>query len=294
MSEKTEGCKCRLHTGIIRQGAAPIHQELHVDNFDLLEDQALQKMYYKKEMKPEDWLKMGYVVDLPLSQEGSWLRVAVPNPEKETFFMRWIYIPYGSMLIRSMGLLHSGHYGSPGNLRYHATFTVTDDTRMNTKKLGHLAYMDEFKDWKLAWSATIPFVGRGRDGYRHIKCNEWIGQKGHGTKYFRRYIKCLLKHDVGKNIIKNMSPYRGLLKQPKTRRRFNLNGDDVTGKKAVVAAKVVTAASARAAVAALDTGSRASETGVAASHAATNPFANVAASATGASDTGEGKYFQQV
>ena len=89
---RTEGSTSKLHTGIIRQGAYPIHQSLHVDNHLALNNPILRKMYFNEEMTADEWLKLGYVVDLPLSQEGSWLRVAIPDPKTTTFYMTWIYI----------------------------------------------------------------------------------------------------------------------------------------------------------------------------------------------------------
>jgi hypothetical protein len=52
--------------------------------------------------------------------------------------MAYVYIPFGSMGIRPMCLQHSGHYGSPGNTRFHATFYIRGKTEHNTKELGYL------------------------------------------------------------------------------------------------------------------------------------------------------------
>jgi len=220
--------KCVLNTGIIRQGAHPIHQSLHLDNANLLDDDTVKRFYSGEELTPQEWLKLGFVIDMPLSKEGLWIRVAPPCAKERVFSMHWVYVPYGSMLIRSMALLHSGHYGSPGNCRYHGTFTVAH-TDLDTKHLGFLTQMTkgrvcDFSDWSLEWSPNIPEEGRSADGYRHLVCKEWTKAKGNGQSYYNKYVKCLLNvFDIGKNILKNLNPYVGLEIQPRVRVKFDLN-----------------------------------------------------------------------
>jgi hypothetical protein len=214
---------CHLHTGIIRQGRNPIHQSLHIDNPLIIDNEQasiVNKIYEgEEEVTAAEWLQLGYVVDMPLSQEGSWLRVAVPNPEKKMFIMHWIYIPYGSMLIRSMALLHGGHYGDPGNCRYHGTFTMFD-TIIETKILGHIDQMCkskkmDYSEWGLAWNTNIPPEGYGPDGYRRIKCERWKTAKTRGSFYFHRWVKPQMNHPFGLNILKNLSPGEGLVPEMK-------------------------------------------------------------------------------
>jgi hypothetical protein len=71
------------------------------------------------------WLQAGYVVDMPLSRESDFLRIAVPDLFKnKVLFVRmdhWLFIPFGSFfVVRSNAALFqsAGHYyGSPGNTR---------------------------------------------------------------------------------------------------------------------------------------------------------------------------------
>ena len=224
--------KCALHSGTIRQPKAPIHQGLHLDNNLCLQDPIVKKIMMQEEISAEEWVKLGYVVDLPLSQEGLWLRVAIPDPVASTFFMHWVYVPYGSMLIRSMALLHSGHYGSPGNCRYHATFTPKS-TDLHTEELAYLARMREgvvcdFSEWNLKWSPNIPREGWTAGGYKRIKCKEWNTDKRIGTTYFTNYIQKMMIHPFGKNILQNLSPYTLLVKldEEKNMRDFCLDCSD--------------------------------------------------------------------
>jgi hypothetical protein len=228
--------KCRLDTGIIRQGAHPIHQSLHLDNANLLDAEIVKRFYSGEKLTPQEWLKLGFVIDMPLSKEGLWIRVATPCAKDRVFSIHWVYVPYGSMLIRSMALLHSGHYGSPGNCRYHGTFTVAA-TDLDTKHLGFLTQMTEgrvcdFSDWSLEWSPNIPEVGQAADGYRHIWCKEWKTAKCNGQSYYNKYVKCLLNvFDIGKNILKNLNPYVGLEIRPKELVKFHWNDQTAERKK---------------------------------------------------------------
>lgn len=50
-----------------------------------------------------------YVMDMPLSLEGSWIQVVETNPMDETFYMHVVHIPFGKCILRSGSVLHSGH-----------------------------------------------------------------------------------------------------------------------------------------------------------------------------------------
>jgi hypothetical protein len=143
--------------------------------------------------------------------------------------LRWVYIPFGSMLIRSMGLVHSGHYGSPGNCRYHATFTA-GKTRLDTDNLGYLSQMAperrcDFSEWGVSWCPTIPEEGRTPDGYRRIKCSRWTAAKTAGTQYRLNYINWFLEHKFGAVYTKNLSPYKGCIPPVGNMTEFYLHGD---------------------------------------------------------------------
>ena len=211
------GKVCNWHTGTIRQPVAPIHQALHVDNSHVMDWNCTMKIMGGMPCSAEEWLKCGYVVDLPLSQEGSWIRLAIPDKATQTFVMHWVYIPYGSMLIRSMSVFHSGHYGSPGNFRYHATFTV-GRTKLDSSKLLYLHGLFHgerkvlFDKWKLAWDPKFPESCQAADGYESVS---WKDQQAQGNAYFQSYIKPLLSNRLFKNLLWNLSPYEGLTTKKK-------------------------------------------------------------------------------
>jgi hypothetical protein len=126
-----------MSSGIIKTGSSSFHQDLHIDNGDLLNKEVYERMVKDPHsVSPTEWLEAGYVIDLPLSKEGCWIRIAVPV--RDDIVMTYVYIPFGSMGIRPMCLQHSGHYGSPGNTRFHATFYIRGKTEHNTKELGYL------------------------------------------------------------------------------------------------------------------------------------------------------------
>jgi hypothetical protein len=151
-----------LFPGILKSGNKNVHQNLHVDNAavlnsDLMKD-ILKDVAHFPTVKPKDWLDYGYYIDTPLSAEGSWLRIAVPDPDNKRFVMELVFVPFGSCLIRSAALFHSGHYGSPGNTRMHGLLLLEDKMSDTThlgyindvlQKQGHPAY-----GWGLNWSDT--------------------------------------------------------------------------------------------------------------------------------------------
>jgi hypothetical protein len=183
--------------GIIKTGMKAVHQDIHIDNRDLLGKTFLENVIagdYDK-ISDESWLKGGYVVDMPLSSEGSWLRVALPDKGKEEFILQWVYIPFGSFLIRSMALFHSGHYGSPGNTRFHSVnFLKGDET--NTAQLGYL-YMVTSGDgqttgtrvdslangWKVNWTPEVDERFRDATMAPSYKNKEITRRKQEGTMY---------------------------------------------------------------------------------------------------------------
>jgi hypothetical protein len=210
-TEKT----CNFNSGIIRQPRAPLHQALHVDNSEVLNWNCTRKIITGQDCSPEEWLKCGYVIDLPLSQEGSWIRLAIPDKHTKTFVLHWVYIPYGSMLIRSLAVFHSGHYGRPGNCRYHATFTVGNTTVDASQILylrGLLGEKSWFQGWKLAWNQSIPESCQGPDGYESVS---WKDAQAQGRAYFEKYIQPWHSSTWFRPIMWNLSPYQGLVQVKK-------------------------------------------------------------------------------
>ena len=83
-SNSLEGCLNALviSLGILKMGKMEIHQEVHIDYYDLIMDgDLLRKVVTNQEDSAtlEEWLRAGYVVDVPLSFEGAWYRVGIWN-----------------------------------------------------------------------------------------------------------------------------------------------------------------------------------------------------------------------
>jgi hypothetical protein len=140
-----------MSSGLIRSGNKSFHQDLHIDDGDLLGTPLFERMVKDPDsVSPTEWLEAGYVIDLPLSKEGCWIRVAVPDPGTKTFKIGYAFIPFGCMGIRPMALPHSGHYGSPGNTRFHATFFIRGRTSNNTKERAWISPQVAFrKRWSI-------------------------------------------------------------------------------------------------------------------------------------------------
>jgi hypothetical protein len=168
-------------TGILKTGKSAGHQELHVDDISLIKTDEFEKANSGEylNMSPDDWLNCGYVVDMPLSREGSWLRIAVPEPGFKNFRMELVHIPFGSLLVRSMCLLHSGHYGSPGNTRFHATVQVDRTTHFpDTNQLGYIRCIQDVKtfvNWTVKWNPLIKEEFREANNVHSLRTDQ-IGQ----------------------------------------------------------------------------------------------------------------------
>ncbi len=182
-------------TGILKTGKSAGHQELHVDDINLFKTDGFERANSGsyQNMKPEDWLRCGYVVDMPLSREGSWLRVAVPEREKKNFRLDLVFVPFGSLLVRSMCLLHSGNYGSPGNTRFHATVQVQErNPPVDTSQLGYIRsfqQMESFCDWSVKWNPSIKECYRQASNV-HLRCTPESRQlKREGTNSWKRIIR---------------------------------------------------------------------------------------------------------
>jgi hypothetical protein len=158
----------------------------------------------------EEWMKCGYVIDLPLSEEGSWLRVAIPDPTTTTFFMDWVFIPYGSFLIRSVTLFHSGHYGSLGNTRFHATFSLKN-TSVHSNILTYFRDLSDkqpaFAGWKLRWNPNVPKDCESPDGYATYHTPRTRNYKIFGTNYYEQVVKPG-KTRFYNDILRNLSIYK--------------------------------------------------------------------------------------
>ena len=124
-----EGCleELEILPGMLKTGKMEIHQEVHIDDLDLIiQGDLLRKVVTNEEdsATSEELLLAGYVVDVPLSFEGSWIRVGIWNADDGVVEMVPVHVPFGSVLVRCNTLPHSGNYGSPGNTRFHAQLRI--------------------------------------------------------------------------------------------------------------------------------------------------------------------------
>ena len=217
---KNDKVAFHLDSGLIKQCPEPCLQAIHIDDKTILEWNITSKIWMGEVVALEEWLHCGYVIDLPLSKEGSWLRVAIPDPKNKQFLMEWIMVPFGCFLVRSMALWHSGHSGSTGNTRFHATFTVDDKNRKADS--AHLAYFYKlghnplFHGWKLAWSDKVPPECRNSKGY--LRHPDSANNKRFGAGYFNKGVKMAEDGKFYHSILNNLNPYKfGLERQEKAR-----------------------------------------------------------------------------
>ena len=180
-------------TGLLKSGKSAVHQELHIDDKDLMkEGETLQKALLGEydSISAIEWLNCGYVIDMPLTKEGSWLRIAVPDKETKQFRMEIVFIPFGSFIVRSMCLFHSGHYGSPGNTRFHATLCIRNK-KTNTAELGYIRMLKTigFGDWKIKWCEHIEEKYKVAAKVKDYSSHEIAKSKGDGTSYWKEILK---------------------------------------------------------------------------------------------------------
>jgi hypothetical protein len=217
-----------LDTGVIKQGKKPVHQGLHLDNVEIMDWKITKKILLGElnTVTPEEWLKCGYVMDMPLSEEGAWIRVAIPDPVTKVFRIEWVFVPLGCFLLRSQALYHSGHYGGPGNTRYHGTFSVQGAV-VESSNLGHFHRLEElggFEGWKLQWNPNIPRTARAADGYVQLTNPILKAWKILGTKYYKKHISYQVANPVSKMVMANLNIYKLLPPPP----RKGLPKDDRT------------------------------------------------------------------
>jgi hypothetical protein len=127
-------------TGGLQTGKRAMHQDLHVDNVVALEKKAMRDYMENRVSTFKECWDAGYVCDIPLSKEGLVVRILYPSQDGKNLLMDYIYCPFGSVLVRSACIFHSGHYGSPGNFRAHGVL-CKKETRLMEQSL---AFFDTF------------------------------------------------------------------------------------------------------------------------------------------------------
>jgi hypothetical protein len=116
---KKIGDESEFWTGCLQTGNRPLHQNLHVDNVVAMWGKAMRDYMENKVSTFKECWDAGYLCDIPLSKEGLVVRILYPSQDGKRLLMDYVYCPFGSVLVRSACIFHSGHYGSPGNFRAH-------------------------------------------------------------------------------------------------------------------------------------------------------------------------------
>ena len=82
----------------------------------------------------KDPVNHGWIVTLPLSNEGSWLFIYNDDHSEK----RLVHIPFGTMFTMRSDVYHGGCLGSEGNVRMQISFVVCDMVN-NYRLLGHVS-----------------------------------------------------------------------------------------------------------------------------------------------------------
>jgi hypothetical protein len=125
--------------GVVGTGSVPVHQELHCDNEasyklalstslavyrPLLEQGRVEEA---KQIQKKLNGEVGWVLHMPTTLEGLALRVAVyTDLTMKTVKVREIFVPFGCCLLLRADVFHSGHYGSPHNIRLHGVLPANN------------------------------------------------------------------------------------------------------------------------------------------------------------------------
>jgi hypothetical protein len=125
--------------GVVGTGSVPVHQELHCDNeasykLALATSLAVYRPMIEqgrveeaKEIQKRLNCEIGWVMHMPVTLEGMALRVAVyTDLTMKTVEVREIFVPFGSCLLLRADVFHSGHYGSPHNIRLHGVLPANN------------------------------------------------------------------------------------------------------------------------------------------------------------------------
>ena len=151
--------------------------------------------------------------------------------------MDYIFIPYGSFVIRSMALFHSGHYGSPGNTRLHAVVFLKGATT-NTAELGYLRTLVNKKSsslaagWKHEWSSQVkPKFQQAFSVMEYSNPSTGV-LKNRGDAYHRKIVSLKCHQMKTQFLMLNPTPPKTLIVQlPRRKLDPTLPGEDDTNNK---------------------------------------------------------------
>jgi hypothetical protein len=143
--------------------------------------------------------------------------------------MDWVFIPYGSFLIRSVTLFHSGHYGSPGNTRFHATFSLKN-TAVHSNNLTYFRDLGDtqpaFAGWKLRWHPKVPEDCRSPDGYSRYHTARTRNYKIFGTNYLEQVVRPATRNRLYNDVLRNLNIYKRIPEDTLAGKKKN-DGEDV-------------------------------------------------------------------
>ena len=150
-----------VYDGVLRTPkSGGIHQEFHNDtmffeSFASFKSKALTG----EAVSPSESLKYGWVLHMPLTPKGLIVRIVVKDPEKKQFVVKYVKVPFGSVLLLRADVIHSGHYGFPEDFRYHAVL-VKKGQKCALSKLRYFRfflndYKDKFEGWTIKWDDGI-------------------------------------------------------------------------------------------------------------------------------------------
>jgi hypothetical protein len=260
---KKEMDDMELWAGCLQTGKRAVHQEIHVDNEMVFLSETMKK-YMKRGGEPtmQECLETGYVVDIPLSREGAIIRVLYPSPDGKKLVMDYVYIPFGSMLVRSQVIFHSGHYGNPGNFRLHGVLCLPTQ-KIEDQSLGYMRrYMEktkydkDIKDLPVVWAdhitehfklagnafnllkETIQYPGGNKEMPRYYRMkgkstgafNEMIKNDGYGISWHMKMCLMVLNPHLH---FDRLDPKKGEEEKERKRKMSNTEGGQKKGRKKV-------------------------------------------------------------
>jgi hypothetical protein len=186
---------------VVGTGSVPVHQELHCDNeasyklalatslavYRPMIEQGREKE--AREIQKRLNCELGWVLHMPATLEGLALRVAVyTDLTMKTVKVREIFVPFGCCLLLRADVFHSGHYGSPHNIRLHGVLPANNLEWMD----GSLLFLNSARPFSMpdiigTSTATAPsdmlqepfnpvqaLVGTGKVSGQTKNCNTYI------------------------------------------------------------------------------------------------------------------------
>lgn len=131
-----------VRAGIIQSNGHDINQELYCDASDDLPIPSLRKTCTGQPIEAKDSFETGWVVYLPIVEDGMRIRVLLPEPSSagggsSKFVLKELSIPFGAMLLLRMDVFRSEFSERPGAKVFHAVLLprrkVDSSSRLRNK-----------------------------------------------------------------------------------------------------------------------------------------------------------------